>query len=123
VLVASEKQTGCAYKGFASYRSLRAGGAQEDDVVWFYPEPLRDGEQRDGREHLEHRERVRAVEERGNVDLERPRLHVLVRERVQRPAGAREQGEIADVAAAVGPREQRREQRDDHPGGDTRHGT
>jgi uncharacterized protein (DUF427 family) len=44
VLVASDKQTGCAYKGFASYWSVRAGGEEEQDLVWFYPAPHRDAE-------------------------------------------------------------------------------
>jgi uncharacterized protein (DUF427 family) len=44
VLVASEKRSGCAYKGFASYFSVRAGGVEEEDVVWFYPDPTRDAE-------------------------------------------------------------------------------
>jgi uncharacterized protein (DUF427 family) len=39
LLVQSDKQTGCAYKGFASYWSVRSAGAEEDDLVWFYPEP------------------------------------------------------------------------------------
>ena len=43
-LVESEKHTGCAYKGFASYRSVRAGGSLVEDLVWFYPEPTRDAE-------------------------------------------------------------------------------
>jgi uncharacterized protein (DUF427 family) len=43
-LVPSDKQTGCAYKGFASYWSVNAGGEQEEDVVWFYPSPTRDAE-------------------------------------------------------------------------------
>lgn len=43
-LVESDRQTGCAYKGFASYWSVRAGGRQEDDLAWFYPEPRRDVE-------------------------------------------------------------------------------
>jgi uncharacterized protein (DUF427 family) len=41
-LVASDKQTGCAYKGFASYWSVRAGGEEEENLVWFYPEPRED---------------------------------------------------------------------------------
>jgi uncharacterized protein (DUF427 family) len=49
VLVPSEKQTGCAYKGFASYRSVRAGDAFEEDVAWYYPEPTRDAERIAGR--------------------------------------------------------------------------
>jgi uncharacterized protein (DUF427 family) len=42
VLVPSDKQTGCAYKGFASYWSVRAGGETDEDLVWFYPEPRED---------------------------------------------------------------------------------
>ena len=40
----SETRTGCAYKGFASYWSVRAGGELEEDLVWFYPQPTRDAE-------------------------------------------------------------------------------
>jgi uncharacterized protein (DUF427 family) len=40
----SDKHTGCAYKGFASYWSVRAGGELEEDLVWCYPEPTRDAE-------------------------------------------------------------------------------
>jgi uncharacterized protein (DUF427 family) len=43
-LVESDSQTVCAYKGFASYWSVRAPGAEEDDLVWFYPEPRHDAE-------------------------------------------------------------------------------
>jgi uncharacterized protein (DUF427 family) len=43
-LVASDKQTGCAYKGFASYWSVRAGDELEEDLVWTYREPRRDAE-------------------------------------------------------------------------------
>ena len=39
LLLPSDKQTGCAYKGFASYWSVQAGGETEEDLVWFYPEP------------------------------------------------------------------------------------
>jgi uncharacterized protein (DUF427 family) len=41
-LVPSDKHTGCAYKGFASYYSVQAGGEEEEDLVWFYPEPQPD---------------------------------------------------------------------------------
>ncbi len=41
-LVASDRRTGCAYKGFASYKSVRAGGTTEEDLVWIYEEPLRE---------------------------------------------------------------------------------
>jgi len=44
-LADSDQQTGCAYKGFASYWSV--GG--EDDVAWFYPEPTRAFERIRGR--------------------------------------------------------------------------
>ena len=44
VLSPSDTVTGCAYKGHASYHSVRAGGLEETDLVWFYPEPLRDAE-------------------------------------------------------------------------------
>jgi uncharacterized protein (DUF427 family) len=40
----SDHQTGCAYKGFASYWSVRAGGELEEDLVWCYPDPTRDAE-------------------------------------------------------------------------------
>jgi uncharacterized protein (DUF427 family) len=40
----SDNQTGCAYKGFASYWSVRAGDGVEEDVVWCYPDPTRDAE-------------------------------------------------------------------------------
>jgi uncharacterized protein (DUF427 family) len=39
VLVPSDKQTGCAYKGFASYYSVRVGDEVEEDLVWYYLEP------------------------------------------------------------------------------------
>jgi uncharacterized protein (DUF427 family) len=44
LLEPSEKVTTCAYKGHASYASVRAGETFEDDVVWWYPEPLTDAE-------------------------------------------------------------------------------
>jgi uncharacterized protein (DUF427 family) len=40
----SDKRTGCAYKGFASYWSVRAGDELEEDLVWCYPDPTRDVE-------------------------------------------------------------------------------
>jgi uncharacterized protein (DUF427 family) len=43
-LVKSDTQTGCAYKGFASYWSVRAGDGVEEDLVWFYPSPRREAE-------------------------------------------------------------------------------
>lgn len=44
VLVASDKHSTCAYKGIASYHSVRTADGQEDDVVWSYPEPRREVE-------------------------------------------------------------------------------
>ena len=44
VLVESDGRSGCAYKGWASYYSVRAGGAEEKDVVWWYADPLRGAE-------------------------------------------------------------------------------
>jgi uncharacterized protein (DUF427 family) len=44
VLVKSDKQTGCAYKGFASYSSVRVNGQEEDDLAWYYPAPRREAE-------------------------------------------------------------------------------
>jgi uncharacterized protein (DUF427 family) len=40
----SDTRTGCAYKGFASYRTVRAGDATEEDVVWLYEDPRREAE-------------------------------------------------------------------------------
>lgn len=39
LLLASDRQTGCAYKGYASYMSVRVGERIEEDLVWTYPEP------------------------------------------------------------------------------------
>jgi uncharacterized protein (DUF427 family) len=44
VLAPSEKRTGCAYKGFASYWSVKVNGHVEEDLVWTYKEPRRDAE-------------------------------------------------------------------------------
>jgi uncharacterized protein (DUF427 family) len=44
LLVPSDKQTGCAYKGFASYYSVNLRDEVEEDLVWFYPEPRREVE-------------------------------------------------------------------------------
>jgi uncharacterized protein (DUF427 family) len=41
-LVDSDTRTGCAYKGFASYKSVRAGGELEEDLVWVYTDPRRE---------------------------------------------------------------------------------
>jgi uncharacterized protein (DUF427 family) len=44
LLTPSDTQSACAYKGYASYHSLELDGAEQADVAWFYPEPLRDAE-------------------------------------------------------------------------------
>jgi uncharacterized protein (DUF427 family) len=41
-LIDSDTRTGCAYKGFASYKNVRAGGSIEEDLVWYYEDPRRD---------------------------------------------------------------------------------
>src|SRR5919197_3810807 len=41
LLSSSDKRTGCAYKGFASYWSVRVGDELEEDVVWTYRSPRR----------------------------------------------------------------------------------
>jgi uncharacterized protein (DUF427 family) len=43
-LVESSTHTGCAYKGIASYYSVRTGGEEHDDIVWHYPNPEPDME-------------------------------------------------------------------------------
>jgi uncharacterized protein (DUF427 family) len=40
LLVASDKTTQCPYKGIASYYSVEAGGGREEDLVWYYSEPI-----------------------------------------------------------------------------------
>jgi uncharacterized protein (DUF427 family) len=42
LLVPSEKQTQCPYKGTASYRSVKVGDQLAEDVIWYYPEPTPD---------------------------------------------------------------------------------
>ena len=43
-LVESDTHTTCAYKGIASYWSVRSGEEIEPDLAWFYPEPRHDAE-------------------------------------------------------------------------------
>ena len=45
LLAPSETRTACAYKGHASYLST----ATDDDVAWYYPEPLREAAEVTGR--------------------------------------------------------------------------
>jgi uncharacterized protein (DUF427 family) len=42
LLTLSDKRTGCAYKGFASYWSVRIGERVEEDLAWCYREPRRE---------------------------------------------------------------------------------
>ena len=44
LLIESDTRTGCAYKGFASYWSVRAGEELEEDLVWVYHEPRREAD-------------------------------------------------------------------------------
>jgi uncharacterized protein (DUF427 family) len=49
LLVPSGHRTGCAYKGFASYWSVKVRDELEEDLVWFYPEPRPEAEKVRGR--------------------------------------------------------------------------
>ena len=40
MLIKSEKNTQCPYKGVASYYAVDAGGGRVEDLVWYYPEPI-----------------------------------------------------------------------------------
>lgn len=44
LLEGSDLETGCAYKGFASYWSVRAGGELERNLVWTYRDPRPEAE-------------------------------------------------------------------------------
>ena len=44
LLVDTATRSVCAYKGIASYHSVRAGEGLADDVGWFYPDPLPDAQ-------------------------------------------------------------------------------
>lgn len=39
LLVPSDSRTGCAYKGFAGYWSVRVGEVIEEDLIWTYRDP------------------------------------------------------------------------------------
>jgi uncharacterized protein (DUF427 family) len=39
LLLPSDTHTSCAWKGVASYYSLKVGDQQNKDAVWYYPEP------------------------------------------------------------------------------------
>jgi uncharacterized protein (DUF427 family) len=40
VLLPSDKETQCPYKGTASYYSVQAGGEIREAIVWYYPTPI-----------------------------------------------------------------------------------
>jgi uncharacterized protein (DUF427 family) len=40
MLVASDRITGCPYKGIASYWSVEAGGERVEDLIWSYQDPI-----------------------------------------------------------------------------------
>jgi uncharacterized protein (DUF427 family) len=40
VLLPSDRNTQCPYKGIASYHSVEAGGETVENLVWHYPEPI-----------------------------------------------------------------------------------
>ena len=44
LLEPSDTRTGCAYKGFAGYWSLKSTGEDGSDIAWYYAEPHRDVE-------------------------------------------------------------------------------
>jgi uncharacterized protein (DUF427 family) len=44
LLLASETHSVCAYKGVASYHSVRTGAGLSEDLAWFYPDPRGDAE-------------------------------------------------------------------------------
>lgn len=44
LLEPGDTRTTCAYKGHASYLSLRGAGERGRDLAWCYPEPLRDAQ-------------------------------------------------------------------------------
>jgi len=52
----------CAYKGEASYRSLRGA----DDIAWFYPDPLPD--------NAEIRDHLAFFNERADIEVDGERL-------------------------------------------------
>ncbi len=45
MLTRSDTQTACPYKGTASYHNVVVNGKSYDDIVWYYPTPLRESEQ------------------------------------------------------------------------------
>lgn len=67
-LIPSDTKTWCAYKGQASYYSVRVGGRLVPDVAWYYPDPRHDA--------LQVRDLIAFFDERVDVTLDgerRPR--------------------------------------------------
>lgn len=62
LLVRSEKTTGCAYKGFASYCSVRVGDHEEEDLAWTYRDP------RPGAERI--RDHIAFFNERVDIEVD-----------------------------------------------------
>ena len=44
LLLPSDTESICPYKGVASYQSARANDTAVEDAAWFYPEPLPEAE-------------------------------------------------------------------------------
>src|SRR5215204_5360797 len=40
LLLPSDKETQCPYKGTASYHSVKVGDETAEDLVWYYPQPI-----------------------------------------------------------------------------------
>jgi len=49
LLEPSDSRTGCAYKGYAGYWSLKGRGEDGSDIAWFYDDPHRDVDRIKGR--------------------------------------------------------------------------
>jgi len=45
LLTPSDTTSECPYKGIASYHNVVVNGTSHDDIVWYYPFPLRESEQ------------------------------------------------------------------------------
>jgi uncharacterized protein (DUF427 family) len=61
-LVDSETTTGCAYKGYASYWSVRVGDREEADIAWTYRDPRPDAER--------IRDRIAFFNERVDIEVD-----------------------------------------------------
>lgn len=48
ILRESDLQTGCQYKGFASYRDVELDGRRHPDLFWYYPAPFSDAAKVEG---------------------------------------------------------------------------